>query len=260
VPSRIDAAFRAAALTALLAGMPTVAAAAADQDSPPAGTASLTQDEISDAIEAVQSDPNIAPTRTTKTLRWKQSGSKAPRAPGFLRWIAGLFETLTQSARLLMWGAAFVLAGWLLAYVVRTLRPLRRAQRFEPLVVPTHVRDLDIRPETLPADIGAAARELWDAGEQRASLAILYRGLLSRLAHVHRVAIRDSSTEGDCLAMSAHSLPASRSEYVARLIGAWQRFVYGREEVAAAIVYALCDQFATALDRPDAPLPAEVVA
>ena len=260
MPSRIDAALRAAALTALLAGMPAGAAAAADQDRPPASAASLTQDEISAAIDAVQSDPNIAPTRTTKTLRWKQSGSKSSRAPGFLRWIAGLFEKLTQSARLLMWAAAFVLAGWLLVYVVRTLRPLQRVQRDAPLVVPTHVRDLDIRPEMLPADIGAAARGLWDAGEQRASLAILYRGLLSRLAHVHRVAIRDSSTEGDCLAMSAHSLPAARSEYVARLIGAWQRFVYGREEVAAAIVYALCDQFAAALDRPDVQSPAGGVA
>jgi len=257
VPSRIDAALRAAALTALLAAMPAVATAAADQDAPPARAASLTHDEISDAIEAVRSDPNIAPTRTTKTLRWKESGPKPSRSFGFLRWIAGLFEKLTQSARLLMWAAAFVLAGWLLVYVVRTLRPLQRAQRDEPFVAPTHVRDLDIRPETLPADIGAAARGLWDAGEQRAALAILYRGLLSRLAHVHRVAIRDSSTEGDCLAMAAHSLPASRSEYVARLIGAWQRFVYGREEVAAAIVYGLCDQFAAALDRGDAQSPAE---
>jgi hypothetical protein len=250
VPSRIDRTLRAIAITALLAGMPSGRAAAAHQEVAPV-SASLTPDEIANAIETVASDPNLAPTRTTKTLRWKDSGSRTARAPGFLRWIASLFEIATQSARLLMWAAAIVLAGWLLVYVVRTVRPLQLAQRDEPFVVPTHVRDLDIRPETLPVDIGAAARGLWDAGEHRASLAILYRGLLSRLAHVHRVAIRDSSTEGDCLALSARSLSASRCEYVARLVGAWQRFVYGRQDVAAAIVYELCDEFAATLDRSE---------
>jgi hypothetical protein len=260
VPSRIDATICAAALTALLGAVPTFTAAA-DQDITTPEAASLTPGEIARAIEKVESDPNIAPTRTTKALRWKDSGPQPSRMPGFLKWIAGLFDRLTQSARLLMWVAIAVLAGWLLAYVVRMMHSLQMAPRDEPFVVPTHVRDLDIRPETLPADVGAAARALWDAGEHRASLAMLYRGLLSRLAHVHRLAIRDSSTEGDCLAMSARTLADSRSEYVTRLVGAWQRLVYGREDVAAAIVYALCDEFAARLDRSEPPpTPAEGVA
>jgi hypothetical protein len=56
---------------------------------------------------------------------------------------------------------------------------------------------------------------------------LLYRGLLSRLAHVHAVPIRDSSTEGDCLALAATHLPAARAAYVERLIRVWQRAVYG---------------------------------
>ena len=84
------------------------------------------------------------------------------------------------------------------------MRASARAPRGDDaFVAPTHVRDLDIRPESLPDDIGAAARALWDRGEHRAALALLYRGLLSRLAHVHRLPIRDSSTEGDCLALAA---------------------------------------------------------
>ena len=83
----------------------------------------------------------------------------------------------------------------------------------EVFVAPTHVRDLDIRPETLPADIGAAARQLWERGEQRAALALLYRGMLSRL------------------------------------VRAWTRFGYGRQDVESSAVYSLCDEFAAAL-RP----------
>jgi hypothetical protein len=123
----------------------------------------------------------------------------------------------------------------------------------EPLAAPTHVRDLDIRPASLPPDIGAAARALWDAGQQRAALALLYRGLLSRLAHVHSVPIRDSTTEGDCLALAAEHLPTPRHDYVSRLVGVWQHAVYGHEEVSAVAVHDLCDGFAPALDPAAAP-------
>jgi hypothetical protein len=119
--------------------------------------------------------------------------------------------------------------------------------------VPTHVRDLDIRPESLPVDIGAAARTLWSRGEHRAALALLYRGLLSRLAHVHQVPVKDSSTEGDCLALAVTHLTIDRSEYTSRLIRVWQRAVYGGVNAETSAVYALCDGFAPALDpAPDA--------
>ena len=111
------------------------------------------------------------------------------------------------------------------------------------------MRDLDIRPASLPPDIGAAARALWDGGQHRAALALLYRGLLSRLAHVHSVPIQDSTTEGDCLALAAAHLARPRHDYVSRLVRVWQHAVYGHEEVSAGAVHDLCDGFATALDR-----------
>jgi hypothetical protein len=141
----------------------------------------------------------------------------------------------------------------LVGYIARAVRAHGLPRREEPFVAPTHVRDLDIRPETLPADIGGTARDLWDRGEQRAALALLYRGLLSRLVHVHRVAIRDSSTEGDCLLLASRQLTPSRLDYVSRLIGAWQRSVYGHEIVASDAVHALCDHFAPMLDRAERP-------
>ena len=80
-------------------------------------------------------------------------------------------------------------------------------------------------------------------------MALLYRGMLSRLAHVHRVPIRDSSTEGDCLALTAVHLSQDKHGYTAGLVRVWQRSVYGREPVVAATVYALCDGFSAAFDR-----------
>ena len=97
---------------------------------------------------------------------------------------------------------------------------------------PSHVRELDIRPESLPDDIGAAALAVWERGEQRAALALLYRGLLSRLVHAHGVPIRASSTEGDCLALAQSRLAAGSAQYAARLVsvghGGVRRVVAGR--------------------------------
>jgi hypothetical protein len=204
--------------------------------------------EIARAIDAVKADPNLATERTIKTLRWKSSAPSEPaRMPGWLSWIIGLFGWVGESARLVIWAAALGLAGMLAVYLTRIAQTRLGAASADTFVVPTHVRDLDIRPETLPDDIGAAARALWDRGEQRPALALLYRGLLSRLAHVHGVPIRDSSTEGDCLALAIAQMPAERTAYLERLVRVWQRFRYGRQQTDTVVVHGLCDEFAAAV-------------
>jgi len=211
--------------------------------------------EIVRAVAKVKADPNLATEQTIKTLKWRSAGESKPFSlPAWLRWTVDLFRWMDRSARALVWCAAAVLAGLLGVYISRLVRSLKgRAGTSGGFTAPTHVRDLDIRPETLPDDIGAAARALWDRGDHRAALALLYRGMLSRLAHVHRVPIRDSSTEGDCLTLAAGYLAATRHEYTVRLIRVWQRSVYGRESVTGATVYELCDGFAAALDAVPGP-------
>lgn len=238
------------ALLVIAAG-PDVAYPAA-QEQPRASAAQPTDAEIAAALARVKADPNLATQQTIKTLRWKDAATpRTETSPSWLAWLSwfgDLFRWVDRSARVLMWCAIGILATWLAFYLVRVLRDRQSSPREDTFVAPTHVRDLDIRPEALPANIGAAARQLWDRGEQRTALALLYRGLLSRLAHVHRVPIRDASTEGDCLALAATHLPQSRSEYVLRLVSTWQRFVYGRLEVQTASVHSLCDEFPAALD------------
>lgn len=248
--SRTDPRLWAAAVVVLWLGAGSVRAASAVAPSVETAPDAFADAEIAHAIAVVKADPNFAPERTIKMLRWKSASEPKRADHSWFMWLAGLFRWLDQSARLLVWVAVSVLAGMLGVYLVRLLRAARVSHVADPFVPPTHVRDLDIRPEMLPRHIGAAARALWDRGEHRAALALLYRGLLSRLAHVHRVPIRDSSTEGECLALAANHLTPRRHEYAGRLVQVWQRAVYGCEDVRVATVYALCDEFASLLDRP----------
>ena len=230
-----------ALLTLLVAASGSIAVAADD---------AITETEIRTAVEQLKADPNLATERTVRTLRWSRKENKqtANRLPRWLGWIGDLFSWLAETSRILIWLVAGVLAAMLVIWILRYLR--ERRPNFTPLstIVPTHVRELDIRPESLPGDIAAASRSLWHRNEHRAALALLYRGCLSRLVHTHEVAIRQSSTEGECAQLAAQRLDADRRQYVAQLIRTWQRAVYGGVEPHDGEFEQLCSGFAPALD------------
>ena len=215
------------------------------------------QAEIDRAVETVKTDPNLAAEKTISTLSWDSKPElkkprKETRFPEWLGWIGALFMWIGQASQMLVYLLLATLAALLILFVVRLIKNTRLEVRGTRFVAPTHVQDLDIRPESLPPDIGAAARALWDRGEQRAALALLYRGLLSRLAHVHEVPIRDSSTEGDCLALAARKLDPARTAYATLLVRNWQRAIYGGIQIDTAVVHELCAGFALNLDAPEA--------
>lgn len=216
----------------------------------------LRSDDIKRAVAVLEADPNLGIERKIRTLRWINDEEPQRRdRPGWARWLAEMFGWLASSARLLVWVACGLLAAMVVVLVVRLLRARGRDRAVAGQAAPTHVRDLDIRPESLPEDIGAAARQLWDAGEARRALALLYRGLLSKLAHDHRAPVRESTTEGDCVNLARRVLPEDGSAFAARLVQTWSQAVYGSLMPASAEVHALCDGFATAMRTP--PPPAE---
>lgn len=249
MPFRVER-IRRLVLVAFLTAMLSTGTAAAHQTTSPAPAARPSMSEIVRAVEKVKADPNLATGRTIKVLRWRTANKKVSGPPAWLVWVVDLFRWIDQSARVLFWCIAIVLGGVLAVYLARKWRLPSRSAGGDSFVAPTHVRDIDIRPESLPADIGTAAKALWDRGEHRAALALLYRGMLSRLAHVHGVPIRYSTTEGDCRALAASHLAHGVRDYVARLIDVWQRAVYGHQDAPSVAVYALCDDFAGSLDGP----------
>lgn len=220
------------------------------QEAPAGEPRPITRADVSRALEQVRADPNLSPSRTIRFLRWTSSPDERGTSR-WLEWIAGLFRWIAETGRVLVWVAAALLAALLAVRLIRLLREPSTNPDADGFVAPTHVRDLDIRPESLPRHVGAAARELWDRGQHRPALALLYRGLLSRLAHVHRVPVRDSTTEGDCLALAAAHLSADRYGFTARLVRAWQHGVYGGRLADTATVHGICADFAAALDEPD---------
>lgn len=213
--------------------------------------AAPTTDQIRVAAAEVRQDPDMGSERKARTLKWKTGKQTvAEGESAFLRWLQEFFRWIGRSARVLVWVLAALLAALVVVYALRLLRARSAGPATDSFTAPSHVQDLDIRPESLPDDIGAAAQQLWDRGEQRRALALLYRGLLSRMVHAHRVPVRDSTTEGECIALVRRCLPEAAREFSASLVSTWQRAVYGELMPPGDQVRSLCAGFAPALDAP----------
>jgi hypothetical protein len=235
---------------------PDAAASAASAPDAVAGRPS--RDQIETEIATLRADPRFGGSTKQKTWRFKPHDAEPKKPeppgamPGWFKWLREFAGWVTAAGRLVVWTLGAVLVALLIVGLRYWIRERAGAlpQRAPPL--PSHVRDLDIRPESLPDRIGPAAAALWQRGEQRAALSLLYRGALSRLVHVHALPVRAASTEGECVALARERLRAEPAEYVARLVSAWQLAVYGARLPPTEDVLALCDEFDARLQAPAA--------
>lgn len=202
----------------------------------------LSRQEVQSAADRVGKDPNLATTVSEKTLRLKERDAKPEKEPQ-LEWLRKFMRWLSETARLIMWLVGAFAVALLLVGVRRWMRARSPAAASWRNPLPSHVQSLDIRPESLPDDVGQAAASLWQRGEHRAALSLLYRGALSRLVHDHAVPIRAASTEGECVALAARCVDTVRADFFTRLVAAWQLAVYGARMPPADQALQLCRDF-----------------
>lgn len=152
---------------------------------------------------------------------------------------------------------AVVLIVWLVARERHRLKGL--VQRSEPL--PESRFGVDIRPESLPPDIGAEAFKLWEAGQRERALGLLYRGALSVLVNTLGLVVEDGHTESDCVRLARARLPPESADWFAGLTRAWQRAAYGHRLPQEEDGRALCTSFSAhfAPERFGAAAPAPAV-
>ena len=127
---------------------------------------------------------------------------------------------------------------------------LGRVPEGDAYEAPEAVAGLDVRPESLPADVPAEALARFRAGDPRGGLALLYRGALAALIHRHRLVIPASATEGDCLRASLPVLEAEPAQIFRSLTTAWVRMAYLGEPPMDGAMAELCAQWRGAFGGP----------
>jgi Domain of unknown function (DUF4129) len=229
---------------------PAAAQAASFTASAPAAVSSMRAEQVARATQAVASQPDWGGWR--KELRWRLKPSAKTEAkkstktqepaeaitPEWLLWLA-------EGVRILMWLLGFAAIATALIYARRWIKSGSDAIKLRPQATfSNHVQNLDIRPQSLPQDIGAHARQYWQKGQHRQALSLLYRGALSRLVHQHRVPLEAAATEDECLsAAQKHQLPSASTVFFDALVRTWQQAVYGGRLPVDEHALRLCDGF-----------------
>jgi hypothetical protein len=171
--------------------------------------------------------------------RWQpKKKEEQTKREGWQGWLA-IGYALAKAAEVLLWIAAVGLIAYALWWAARML-PRQAVPRAEPYHPPPALFGMELAPETLPPDVGAAAVALARAGRLREALSLLYRGALSELVHRRGVQLLASHTEGDVLRLSGE-MP-----YLRNLIDAWRSCAYARRTPPTPEVERLADDYKVA--------------
>ncbi|MCE3261220.1 MAG: hypothetical protein K0R43_299 [Pseudoduganella sp.] len=256
----------AAPLLALaLAGMPSPAQAAnaATGCAPPAALKKEASGRAADAspqqaalrrqVDQVFAHEDLRGYRCVQRWEWryawKESSPKETKSTPLLpAWLGAILAGMLKAGLI---AGAIGLVAWLLW---RYAAPLRFT--FGGAAAPrlaTEVGGLDIRAESLPSDVAGAVRALWQQGQQRAALALLYRATLSRMVNRQALQLHQGATEGECLARarSAHAQGALDSTSLALADQAttlWLNAAYGARWPAGEAVLGLCARWQAHFD------------
>jgi len=222
-------------------------AAAADEvaDGPVSIIGYWEDEEFASAIETVMTSDALSTSRDVR--RWvrkdrdETGDEETARGDGRL---SALLDAIGAALSVVFEFALWIAAAAILLLLALTARywlPLlgvERRRRYSPERVV--LADGEISHDTLPDDIPAAARQLWERGERRRAMSLLFRGSVFAAVVDHGVRLPDSATEGDCLGAVRRQAGGGYADYFGRVVHAWVRCAYGAKAPDDELFGALC--------------------
>jgi hypothetical protein len=209
------------------------------------GTAGQPPSAVKQTVERVLADPVFGENHKVKQWRLREEDKKKEKDPPSVppRWgenLANFFASIGEVLRALAWIVVALAAAALIYFIVVNHERWfnRGGVRTLP---PDFLFGLDVRPESLPDDVAAAARAALAAGNVECALSLLYRGALVALLHRERVEFRPGDTEDDCEHRIAGHVAPPTATYFGRLLAAWRVTAYAHRPPAQDELAALCD-------------------
>lgn len=226
--------------------------ASAQEESPPAPNSAWASDALRRApgprsqakqrITEVLKDPQFQQfeLRTLiEPLHKDEAQKRRPDSTG----LASFIQFVAEILRAVVWvvlGAALLYA---LYWVLRRLNWIGAPQRSRKWRPPVTLFGLDVRPESLPQDVAAAALQLARSGNLIAALSLLYRGALVTLLHRDQIELANGDTEADCLAKTRDQVAEPTHAYLSRLLSVWQAAAYAHRMPQGADVEQLASEW-----------------
>ena len=199
------------------------------------------QQQVRDRLQKVMAENDLLPYRCVEAMRWpiskdEKKNNKSTRSNTD-------FGALGEIIKTLLIAALVCILAWFLYSFRHKIASL--FQRGERPVGATEVGGLDIRPESLPPDVAGRVRQMWQEGERRGALGLLYRATLSRLVQQDALHLPVGATEGDCLnaasaACAAEQLTRERLSITRLCTELWRDAAYGERWPESEQVFQQC--------------------
>lgn len=228
-PGKLNSIFLALILstTALGFSLTSEPVLAADE---PTASSILPAEQSKPVIEALMKTEALSHTKkisywTLKEFNFDQD--EEPDLNGFEQIILTISKLFAVAFESVLWILLLVAIALLIVYRDRWLSLFQvEAKAKTKKTIPDVLFGMDIRPDSLPDDIPAAASAFWQQGKHREALSLLYRGALMRLVTQDQILLEDSHTEGDVLKLSRKVLHRQREQYLEKLTHVWRRAAY----------------------------------
>ena len=157
--------------------------------------------------------------------------------------IGKVLEFLANSIEVILTGLVIAIALLITWRYRHWIARISKVEQSTNKTTPKTLFGMAIDKESLPDDPAAAARQLWQQGQNRQALSLLYRACLHQLVHEHQMDIHESFTEGECLSHVKALAPAPLAEYFAQLTGNWQRLAYAQIPPGSEQMLPLIDRW-----------------
>jgi hypothetical protein len=203
-------------------------------------------------ISKVLADPEFGHEEQVSALRYvgpKMKPDEDNKKKMDLEWLRVLVQMISNGARAIAWAVAIIAVLILLYHGARYIR--MKGLGLGPRERPQFLFGLDVRPESLPGDVAAAARAAIDAGKLREALSLLYRASLVRLMD-EGLEFLQGDTEGDCVRTVKRGIASGRARYFMQLVEAWQLIAYAHRSLARDAALALVDGWPAAFPAQSA--------
>ena len=200
----------------------------------------------SEVIDRVLAQPEfrIWKEEATWALKSKQPKQQNTVSEQRFQPPAKLGNVIASFAEALVWLTVIAVLVLIIVYRRRWYELFQQSPRKDTAPeVPDVLLGMDVRPQSLPVDIGGEASKLWQQGKQREALSLLYRGSLARLVMRNRIALQPGHTEGDILTLVYGQISREKTDYLAHLTAAWQAAAYAHRPPDDAVVMALCERW-----------------
>jgi len=198
------------------------------------GEARLLQQALSskaaqDSIKTLLDAPPFTNRETVTS--WKYNGSlHIDWLRNLMQWFSSL-GVLVKGMQILLWAlviSLLVWLGWRWRHLLATFVGSGMRRKNHSAAPPAVLFGLEVTPQSLPDDLCAVVRRLWQE-KPREALGLFYRALLSRLLHQFGLPLNSAHTEGEVLALAATLKQDELSTFAGELTAHWQRMAYGHQ-------------------------------